>query len=141
MCWKKDFAGVHHGLGGLPAGRHAFGFAETGVSAFAPVRRRRQGRIRAHRNLELTSPFLQGSCRFLATPRGHSSSNTFTRTGVGTPTESVWQLKLWCRKQGSFMQRRGVTQRESPAVGKEAAVCVGARKLAHPGLLQPLEPR
>src|SRR5919109_5671173 len=37
-------------------------------------------------------------------------------------------------------QRRGVTQRESSAVVEKAALRVGARKLAHPGLLQPLEP-
>src|SRR5690242_544613 len=84
MRRKEDFAGVHHGLGGLPAGGHAFGFAETRVSAFAPVRRRRQRRLRAHRNLELTSPFFKGSCWFLTPPRGHSSSNTFTRAEGGS---------------------------------------------------------
>src|SRR6266851_5305905 len=37
-------------------------------------------------------------------------------------------------------QRRGVAERESPAIRQKAAVCVGARKLPHSGLLQPLQP-
>src|SRR5579863_9367843 len=37
-------------------------------------------------------------------------------------------------------QRCGIAQSESPPIRQKAAVPIGAGKLAHPGLLQPLEP-